>query len=222
MNISYAILHVDKDKERELLFLKNKEYLNNYASNLNQNTYGIYNSSDLKSYLSKKIWLGIDSMAGFRYAEIGCWASHHSAWKTFYESEYDYVVIFEDDIEILDGFFENLLENISHIPEDWDAFFALVPEGNFSYYNETHNIGNQYVCRSYQGNWLGGYVLNKSGAKKLLDSSIRGIKRPVDIHVFSSPGLMNSYSIMPNTKMFLAGVELGTTIHNVDRVHYDE
>lgn len=218
MKVSYAILHVDKDKVREPLLIENKKYLDGYAKDLNQDVYGIYNKNQLDDYYSKNLGLQIDPDINFRYSEIGCWASHHIAWKTFYESDYDIVIIFEDDIRILDGFFENLMDNLSLIPENWDAFFSLVPEGNFSYYNENHNIGSQKVCRAYQGNWLGAYVLNKSGAKKLLDRCKEKISRPVDIHIFYSPGLLNSYSIMPNTKMFVEGVDLGTTIHHIERI----
>lgn len=218
MNIAYAILHVDKDTDRKFLLIENKEYLNKYAEDLKQKTYGIYTAEQLSEYYAENNGLNIDPSTNFRYAEIGCWASHHMAWKSFYESEYDVVVIFEDDIKIQEGFFENLIDNLKLIPEDWDAFFALVPEGNFSYYNYRHDIGSQYVCKAYQGNWLGAYVLNKSGAKKLLDSAKGKINRPVDIHIFYSPEMLNSYSIMPNTKMFVDGVDLGTTIHAVDRV----
>ena len=218
MKIAYAILHVETDTVREPLLIENKEYLDGYAEDLKQKSYGIYNAEQLKAYYAENVGLNIDRETNFRYAEIGCWASHHMAWKTFYESDYDLVIIFEDDIKIKDGFFEDLLDNIVSLPEDWDAFFALVPEGNFSYYGASHNIGSQYICKAYQGNWLGGYVINKSGAKKLLDSSKQTISRPVDIHIFYSPGLLNSYSIMPHTKMFVEGVDLGTTIHNVDRV----
>lgn len=218
MNIAYAILHVDKDTIREPLLIKNKKYLDNYAEDLKQKPYGIYTAEQLESYYAENVGLNIDPDTNFRYSEIGCWASHHMAWKTFYESDYDTVIIFEDDIEIKDGFFEDLLDNIVSLPNDWDAFFALVPEGNFSYYNHSHNIGSQYVCKAYQGNWLGAYVLNKSGAEKLLASAKEKIRRPVDIHIFYSPGLLNSYSIMPHTKMFVEGVDLGTTIHHIERV----
>ena len=222
MNIAYAILHVDADTIREPCLLQNKKYLDNYAKDLKQKAYGIYTAEQLDSYYAENVGLNIDPDTNFRYAEIGCWASHHMAWKTFYESDYDVVVIFEDDIEILDGFFENLVDKLSLIPEDWDGFFALVPEGNFSYYNNSHSIGNQYVCKAYQGNWLGAYAINKSGAKKLLDSAKEIIRRPVDIHIFYSPGLLNSYSLVPGVNPYLKGVDLGTTIHNVPRVLYSQ
>jgi GR25 family glycosyltransferase involved in LPS biosynthesis len=219
MNIAYAILHVPSDVNREPLLIKNKAYLDKYAKDLNQKSYGIYTAEQLEDYYAENVGLNIDPETNFRYAEIGCWASHHIAWKEFHESQYDAVVIFEDDIEIKEGFFENLLDNISSLPEDWDAFFALVPEGNFSYYNHTYDIGSQSVCKAYQGNWLGAYVINKSGAEKLLVSAKEKIRRPVDIHIFYSPGLLNSYSIMPHTKMFVDGVDLGTTIHHIYRVN---
>jgi GR25 family glycosyltransferase involved in LPS biosynthesis len=217
MNISYSIIHVDRDDNRKYLVNENKNYLDKYAVDLNSKTYGIYSIEDLDAYVDKDNGINIKNLNGFRYAEIGCLASHHMAWKTFYESSHDLVVILEDDIKIMDGFFENLIKNISLLPEDWDLFSTLVPSGNFSYYKKKHDIGNKSVCRAYQGNWSGGYVLNKSGAKKLLDSAIIGITKPVDIHIFYSPGLLNSYSVTPNSDMFLREIDLGTTIHNVER-----
>lgn len=218
MKIAYAILHVESNENRKFLVLKNKEYLNNYATDLNQKTYGIYNKEQLEQYYSEDTGLNINRSIGFRYAEVGCWASHHMAWKTFYESDYDAVVIFEDDIEIQEGFFEDLNETIKELPEDWDIYFPFLSTGSYSYYKTEHYIGNKKICKSYQGNWLGAYLINKSGAKKLLDRAKETISRPVDIHIFYSPGLVNSYSIMPYQRMFVNGVNLGTTIHNVDRI----
>jgi hypothetical protein len=109
------------------------------------------------------------------------------------------------------------MDNLNNLPEDWNAFFCLVPDACFDLYNSSHYIGQKYVCKAYQGNWLGAYVINKSGAKKLLDSSLGGITRPVDIHIFYSEGLLNGYSVRPNTKCFVRGLDLGTTIHHVER-----
>lgn len=219
MNLSYAILHVDKDLLREPLYLENKRYLDEVATNLNQTSYGIYSKEDLDSYYSLDLGLNINRATTFRYAEIGCWASHYSAWTKFLESGHDYVLILEDDIKILPGFYESLESRIHMLPEDWDIFSALVPEGNFSYFIlEEHHIGSGVITKTYQGNWLGAYVLSRSGARKLVDSVVEPMNRPVDIHVFYSPGMLNSYSLFPGTPMYLEGVDLGTTIHNVDRV----
>lgn len=221
MNIAYQILHIEKDITREPLVKENKFYLNKYFKDLNCKTFGIYNKKDLDNYYLGNHGLQIDKDVNFRYAEIGCWASHYSAWKTFYESNYDAVLIFEDDMKILEGFYEDLMLNIKFLPEGWDAFFAHVPIGNFSYYiPEQHNMeGNPRICKTYQGNWLGGYLISKSGAKKLLDSAKTPMGRPVDIHIFYSPGMLNSYSIRPWSASYIQGIDLGTTIHEVERVY---
>jgi GR25 family glycosyltransferase involved in LPS biosynthesis len=219
MKLAYAILHVDTDTIRESLYNSNREYLDKFAQNLDHISYGIYSKEELDNYYAKNSGLNIDRTIGFRYAEIGCWASHHSAWKKFLESDYDYVLIMEDDIKVVDGFKEALFSRIAMLPENWDMFSALVPEGNFSYFNrELHDIGSPVISLTYQGNWLGAYVLNKSGVKKLIDSASATIGRPVDIHLFYSPGLINSYSLVPGQDMYLEGIDLGTTIHNVERV----
>jgi GR25 family glycosyltransferase involved in LPS biosynthesis len=223
MKLSYAILHVKKDILRESLYLKNIDYLNKFAINLNQDSYGIYTQEDLDAYYYLNLGLNIDKNTNFRYSEIGCWASHYSAWQKFLDSNFDYVLILEDDIDILPEFYENLIARINMLPEDWDMFSALVPEGNFSYFDlVNHDIGNSVISKTYQGNWLGAYVLNKSGAKKIIESFYNPITRAVDIHLFYSPGMLNSYSLMPNVNSYLEGVDLGTTIHNIPRVLYSE
>jgi GR25 family glycosyltransferase involved in LPS biosynthesis len=219
VKISYAILHVDTDVLREPLYLENVDYLNSFAVNLKQPSYGIYNKEDLERYYSLDLDLNINKNTNFRYSEIGCWASHYSAWKTFLESDNEYVLILEDDIKVIPGFKEILDLRMGLLPEGWDIFSVLVPEGNFSYFvSHIHSIGSDIISKTYQGNWLGAYVLNREGAKKLVDSVLLPIDRPVDIHIFYSPGMLNSYSLMPNSKMYLEGIDLGTTIHDVDRV----
>jgi hypothetical protein len=223
INLSYTILHVDKDVERENLVLKNKMYLDKSFSDIKSKSFGIYNKNQLDDYYLNNYGLSIDKTVAFRYSEIGCWASHYQAWKTFYESGMDAILILEDDIEVLNGFSENILDIMNELPQDWDAFFCLAPSGNFSYYkNSLHDIGCNRISKTYQGNWLGAYIITREGAKKLIDSCKKDINKPVDIHLFYTPDLINSYSIKPYVQNFLNGVDLGTTIHKVPRIETED
>ena len=60
---------------------------------------------DFNFYFTER-WMGNDQIFPHKTGVVGVWASNFLAWKNLLESDYDAVIIFEDDAEMKDNFFE--------------------------------------------------------------------------------------------------------------------
>jgi hypothetical protein len=137
---------------------------------------------------------------------VGVWASNYKAYKRFLESDYDTLIIFEDDI-LLSKNFKTVLETyMKELPGDWDFFSFFVPDDSLFAFNEDqHGIGAENVCISYQQWSCAGYMVSREGARKAVkDVESRGINCPVDWYIFNfrmkqeeSPMCFNTYTLKP-------------------------
>ena len=108
---------------------------------------------------------------------VGVWASNYKAYKRFLESEYDTLILFEDDILISKNFKSVLEMYVRELPTDWDFFSFFVPDDSLFAFNEDlHGISGENVCISYQQWSCAGYMVSRAGARKALeDIESRGI-----------------------------------------------
>ena len=136
---------------------------------------------------------------------VGVWASNYKAYKRFLESEYDTLVLFEDDI-ILSKNFKTVLEMyVKELPLEWDFFSFFVPDDSLFAFNSQHEIGADNVCISYQQWSCAGYMVSKEGARKAVeDVESRGINCPVDWYIFNfrmkqeeNQQRFNTYTLKP-------------------------
>ena len=136
---------------------------------------------------------------------IGVWASNYKAYKRFLESDYDTLVLFEDDI-LLSANFQTVLNTyVSELPVDWDFFSFFVPDDSLFAFNSSHEIGAENVCTSYQQWSCAGYMVSKEGARKAVeDVESRGINCPVDWYIFNfrmkqekNQQRFNTYTLKP-------------------------
>jgi GR25 family glycosyltransferase involved in LPS biosynthesis len=118
---------------------------------------------------------------------VGVWASNYLAYKKFLESDYDTLVLFEDDILMSKNFKDVVETYMWELPSDWDFFSFFVPDDSlFAYTDTDHNIGAQNVCVSYQQWSCAGYMVSRSGARKAIeDIESKGINCPVDWYIFN-------------------------------------
>ena len=118
---------------------------------------------------------------------VGVWASNYMAYKRFLKSDYDTLIIFEDDITLSKNFKSVLESYMTELPFDWDFFSFFVPNDSlFAYNEEQHNIGAENVCLSYQQWSCAGYMVSRAGAEKAVaDIESRGINCPVDWYIFN-------------------------------------
>jgi GR25 family glycosyltransferase involved in LPS biosynthesis len=54
---------------------------------------------------------------------LGCLTSHKRLLTKIYESDLDYCLVFEDDVDLCDDFLEKLKQVIKEAPEDWDLIY---------------------------------------------------------------------------------------------------
>lgn len=217
----HKVIHLDRSTDRLQAVNDINQKLLSFSNELNIDSYEISNDEQLNSFYSDYPEFNINRGKGFKYTEVGVWASNYSAWVKFLETDAEYLIIFEDDVSIYYDFSKRIQEAIGEMPKDWDALFFLTPEGNQRYYYkaEEHDIGLPNICRSYQGNWLGGYMLNRKGAEKLIeDLKMNMICDPIDIYIFYVQKVLNSYNFKPSVPNFGEDLNLPTTIHNSKRI----
>jgi len=128
--------------------------------------------------------------------ELGCFGSHHAAWKWFIEeNDADYLVILEDDTVIDPDFFAGI--------DDW--FRALGPVELVRLYGQQsrrwkrlRRIRNKHLVRYMKApTGTQAYILTRAGARRLLDVVDR-IERPVDdeLNRFWTHGVL-PYGLFP-------------------------
>lgn len=134
---------------------------------------------------------------GWKPGELGIWASNFKAWENFSKSEYDNIILMEDDIKLGKDFNKKIKQYIAELPDDWDVFTVYIPQtGNIRYTaNRKHlMVGKDNICKVYQSWSCLCYVVSKSGAKKLLEKVKSPVTSPIDHYLFYHKEL-NVYSI---------------------------
>ena len=165
--------------------------------------------------------------SGFRLGELGVWMSNYYCWKAISETDFDGVIVFEDDAVIPDDKLFSLIMRaiMLELPSDYDAFSLAPPQRHF-YDRSEHDIGSELVCRSYQGYGCVSTMYSPKGARKLVDFvESEGFQYPVDCFIFEEKGLssaLETYAPMPDVTEFVTFLEQGTSIHNTERVGFDK
>ena len=112
--------------------------------------------------------------------EKGCYASHIRAWKILLESDAEKIVVLEDDISLNDEFIK-ILDAIDKSDQEWDMIKLIGRERNEKIKSSENLLGTQNLIRYNKiPSCTTGYVLSRSGAKKLISSRIP-FGRPIDI-----------------------------------------
>ena len=112
--------------------------------------------------------------------EKGCYTSHIRAWKILLESDAEKIVVLEDDISLNDEFIK-ILDAIDKSDQKWDMIKLIGRERNEKIKSSENLLGTQNLIRYNKiPSCTTGYVLSRSGAKKLISSRIP-FGRPIDI-----------------------------------------
>ena len=207
---AFKVFHLDGDsevyKKRSGLYQKINAYLSESFDELDTPTIRISNESEYSNWIlnNPDFYINgkgcdIPGFEGWRYGEVGIWASNFTAWKKFLDSDYDYLILIEDDIVYEDNMSELLINYVSELPQGWDMFSLFCPEGEFHKYDSSRDIGQPNVCKTYQDWSMLCYVLSRDGAKKALDSMIPGITLSLDWHFFRQTHIFKEYTVKPNS-----------------------
>lgn len=212
MNLAYQIFNIPGiNKERD------------------ENTSRIYSSLELPN-------LGTLTMSShdpcdllftkmFKPGEVGLWNSTVTALRHFVDSDYDALLILEDDILLEPGFLAAAHEYLDRLPMFWDFFYQYVhPWQGENNFHPMYDYGDSKICRSYQVWSNACYWVSKQGAQTLLKAvADNPIDEAVDWYILKR-GMeksWNVYTLKPGVEMFcnIAGFE--TTIQN-DLGHLQE
>jgi len=154
----------------------------------------------------------------FKPGEKGLWYSTYVALENFLKTDFDALLILEDDILLEKDFLAGAQGYIDRLPLMWDFFYQYVHpwQGEHNYRDE-HDYGDTKVCRSYQVWSNACFWVSRAGAKRLLDD-LNGymIEDAIDWHILKR-GMTREwgvYTLKPNTEMFCNIAGFTTTIQD--------
>jgi GR25 family glycosyltransferase involved in LPS biosynthesis len=206
MNIAYKLFHLPRDHARNKAVENVHSYLLKNIKILNSDTIKISSYSDYIKFVEENpdfnvdpTGYNLDNKQGWRYGEVGIWASNWLAWKSFIESEYDYLILMEDDIVLYENFLPELERYMKQLPENFDAFHAFCPSDQNHKYDASMDSSDE-VCSSYQDWSAACYVVSRSGAQKMIYFASRGIRLPLDWFMFRQKNLLSVYTLKPEAK----------------------
>lgn len=217
MKICYNIFHIQDLGESSTL---RKQLSNQVISAL----YGVVdklkteavliNSQELYDSFVKNVF-NLNPNFEFKFGEMGVWASNVVAINEFIESDYDVLMLIEDDIQINSNFYELLSEYLNVIPKDWDVFSYFVHPNQFDIYTDINNKNE--IVPAYQDWSMLCWLINKNAAKKIIDDiSKNGISMPIDWYIFRQPEKFKSYSLSPTARRGCELYDTTSTFQQID------
>ncbi len=143
---------------------------------------------------------------GFRAGVVGCAMSHKRLWQELVDSDLDYYLILEDDIEFCKKFEDKLKLVEQQILEKGDCDVVYVGHSvQKKFYKKAHHRGGRKPVVEPFANrheFLGGtfgYFVSKRGAQRFLEIlEHEGMQRAVDFFMFDNFNEMNVYRAMPH------------------------
>jgi len=227
-NLAYTVLHIESGSEvsssRDKNVLSIKEKLKNKISYLYTQTHKISNINELNYYKDNYNKLNISGK--LRYGDIGCMVSHYDSWTKLLNSEYDLLIVIEDDANLSDDFLENVYKYILDLPYDFDiATLYVHPKRNEYYDALLHDVGLSYMCLGFQDRSTLSYVISRDGAKKYKNFVDTIYNMPIDLFLFDKEKNTKFYSISPSAKPLFYCETLdqnGEVLHGLTNIHNTE
>jgi GR25 family glycosyltransferase involved in LPS biosynthesis len=222
----FKIFHADENtqsmqKRNQLVAKAEKQLVKNFDP-IDTPTFIMKSPEDVKGFFSKekmKIYPLGHFNTGWKPGELGIWASNYTAWKNFLKTDYDYIILMEDDIVLTDSFNSDLASYLDELPDNWDVFTAYIPTfGNIRYEKRKNEllIGKENVCKVYQSWSCLCYVVSRSGAERLMREVKQTIKSPIDHYLFYHRGL-NVYTLKMEKENICSLYETKSTVQEAPR-----
>jgi GR25 family glycosyltransferase involved in LPS biosynthesis len=157
--------------------------------------------------------IGYNSQITFDRAPLACLITHVRAWLDLLNSDYDYYIYFEDDVEFIRDFAKNFL-NMMYMEQDlemknaiskWDAFFIDTFLLNWHSNNiitsfpainhPNHNIILEKLTKSFARCHF--VIIKKDNVQKILQSVFPSLTSQIDTLIYKSVDKfnLNLYSI---------------------------
>jgi GR25 family glycosyltransferase involved in LPS biosynthesis len=217
MNLAYKVFHLpglgESAEDRARLSSNINQYLSQTFSELNTPTIKISNQEEYERF-NKEHGL-LNPTWTFKYGELGVWASNLLAMKNFLDSEYDYLMLMEDDIAYNEFFTPLLNVCMQELPADWDIFSYFCHPNQFVRFE--NNYSGERIVPAYQDWSMLCYILNRRGAQKMLDSvKETGINQPIDWYIFRQPDRFKTYTLAPYSQRPVELYETSSTFQQLD------
>lgn len=217
MKLCYNIFHIDGLGEsssiRKQLSNKVISQLDGLIDRLDTGTILINSQESYNNFVNNVF--DLKPKFEFKFGEMGVWASNINAILKFIESDYDVLMLMEDDIEISKDFYLLLQKYLDSLPENWDVFSYFVHHNQFGRY---HGNGDEFgVVAAYQDWSMLCWLLTKECAIKIIDDiNNNGIDMPIDWYIFRQPDKFKSYTIGPRAKRGCALYNTTSTFQQID------
>ena len=206
MKFTHKIFHLDSNEDRSYSAKSLDDYMTMYSKQLKTPTIKISNKKEYDLFLSNNPSFNPDPYGynlhdeqGWKFGEIGIWASNWTAWNNFLKSDAEYLILMEDDIVSGDMFMEIIINYMQQLPENWEVFHAFSPYDQFEKYKNSHDFGAQDVCVAYQDWSALCYIITRDAAKKMIDNS-NMFSLPLDWYMFRQHHLFKIYTIKPSSE----------------------
>lgn len=218
-NICYKIFHLpvvsSANPVRRRAFLKLDKFLQKHLHKLETSAVHIGTQEDYFNFNEKHGLLKPNGM--FKWGELGIWASNLLAYQNFLETDYEYLLLVEDDILVENNEkFLHLLKNyLSLLPKDCEIFSFYAPENQFHRFHQKGFPGDEPVVPAFQDWSMLCYVIHRKTALKILnDVSLNGFRDPIDHYIFRFPEKFKSYTVAPYAEKGCARIETESTFQN--------
>lgn len=150
---------------------------------------------------------------GWRYSTIGIWASSYTAYKNFLKSEYDYLLIFEDDMLIQNDFMDVFTTHFSELPDGWDVYYHF----NAGSPRLAKKI-TEHLARPNQMWSNAAYVMSRKGAEKAVQSveTAPGAYLPIDWHFLKQLNIFDIYTSQQNKYSACRLARVASSYHGLE------
>ena len=226
--ISIKIINLKRREDRKSQFIIN-------AKNNHINNYEFFEAVDgrnlvlndeiiklFKTDKSKKKCV-FNFHHNYRKPVLGCALSHYYLWKNLLNDKKDAYLILEDDVFFTPKFNENLNRVYATVKNDnqWDILFLGFNDTFFYIYNDTYvydDILKFSKMSRFHGSGFYGYIIRKSGVKKLLELIDKhNIQEPIDNFAIACFDSICAYVVNPQilkAEIYSNGNNIDTDIQN--------
>ncbi len=206
--ITFGVFHLreSKDLYRNLNVEKLKNLMSGVWVDLQIDTKEITEDSDLRRYSEileikfSKLGYEYEGERGWKFGELSIWIGHIFAWKSFLESRFKYLILFEDDAVLEDNFAGLIHEILLTAPKDWDVISLFTPETEICKHKTSKSF-HENLVPVYQDWSCLSYMVSKKGAENLLSSLLHQneIDLPIDWYLWRNIPRLKILALHPDT-----------------------
>jgi glycosyl transferase family 25 len=183
VGVGAYIINLNRSKERYECI---KKHLNGLGLNI-ERIEAVDGSTLSQEEIDKKV--DLESYRTFflhspKRGTIGCSLSHIKVWERFLQSDFEFAMIFEDDVSFDPKNLKIVIDDLVKNKELWDIVSFEIHRNGRIPLTIKKLVNDHHLCVFLtKATHSGAYMINRKGAKNLLEKALP-IKMPVD-HYFT-------------------------------------